>query len=216
MMAATSVVAANPDLTVDQNDEDIAAPMYPSSKKLKLDNIEDRHPDGVRGLTFFSFPEPPVGSGLKQDRVQEALRHSDVFGVAEVADSKSFVGKNDHGVFTKLRFKLVESWSVRPGPKAQTFHMIVVGGEVTHKGEVIRISNSQGSYVKGRRYLMIIDGDRSATAAEKTFTEDTYLLEVSNGNIRTAAGGWSPFESGTSLIRAKALVQESLEQKGCQ
>lgn len=219
IVAATSVVAANSELTVDSNDRDIAAPMYPTSKKLKLDKIDGRHPDGVRGLTFFSYSEPPVRSGLMQDPAQEVLRryacNSDVFGVAEVEDSKSFVGKNENGVFTKLRFKLVDSWRVRPGPKAQTFQLIVVGGEVEYKGEIIRISNSQGSYIKGRRYLMILAGDRSETVDQKIFAGDPLLLEVSNGIIYPAPG-WSPFEPGTSLIRAQALVQESLEPKGCE
>lgn len=221
-MTATSVVAADADLTVDYNDQDIAASSFASSKKLKLDKIEGRHPDGVRGSTLWSFPWPPAGSGAMQDRAQEELRsyacHASVFGVAELQDSKSFVGTDEMGIFTKLRFKLVDSWNVQPGSKAQTFDVLVEGGEVEHKGEIIRLSNPQAAYVKGRRYLVILGSENDKkifVGTKKIFVGTKYLLEVSNGSIY-AAPGWSPFRTGTSLIREKAMLQESLEQKGCE
>ncbi|WP_157256291.1 hypothetical protein [Pelomonas sp. Root1217] len=217
-MAATSVIAADEPLTVDYNDQDITAPLLPRSRKLKLDRFfQGRHPDGVRGTTYSSVPEPPVLPGEIQDPVQEAL-HSyacryAVFGVAELQNSRSFIGKDEIGIFTKLRFKLVDSWSVQPGSKVQSFDLLVEGGEVEYRGEIIRLGNPQAAYVKGRHYLMIMHSANDKN--KKIFVGTPYLLEISNGTIYPAPG-WSPFKPGTTLTRAKAMVQESLEQKGCE
>jgi hypothetical protein len=217
MLAAVSVMAADEQVTVDDNDQDTAAFWFSIPKRLKLDNLQGRHPDGVRGTTYRSVPGSPVVPSETQDPDQEALRsfacgHA-VFGVAELHNSKSFIGKDEIGIFTKLRFKLVDSWSVQPGSKVQSFDLLVRGGEVEYKGEIIRLGNPQAAYVKGRHYLMILHSAKDKN--KKIFVGSPYLLEISNGTIYPASG-WSPFKPGTTLTRAKAMVQESLEQKGCE
>ncbi|KQV53471.1 hypothetical protein ASC95_12110 [Pelomonas sp. Root1217] len=221
MMAAASVIAADEALTIDDGDQSIAASLLPESKRmrqsLKLDKLRDsKHPDGVLGSTYFSFPEALPVSG-EMDPTLEALQRFAcryaVFGIAELQNSKSFIGKDEIGIFTKLHFKLVDSWSVQPASKVQSFELLVQGGEVQYKGEIIRLGNPQAAYVKGRHYLMIM---HSATDKNRRiFAGTPYLLEISNETIYPAAPGWSPFESGTTVTRAKAMVQESLEQEGC-
>jgi len=59
MMIATSASAANPDLVIDRTDQDKAELLHPSSsKKLKLDNVQDRDSDGIRTRSVFTVPEP--------------------------------------------------------------------------------------------------------------------------------------------------------------
>ena len=221
MMAAASVIAADENLTVDYKDQDIAASLLPTSKRmrqrLKLDGLRNyKHPDGVLGTTYFSSSEAPPVSGA-MDPTQEVLRlfacRYAVFGVAELQNSRSFIGKDEIGIFTKLRFKLIESWSEQSALQAQSFDLLVVGGEVEHNGEIIRLGNPQAAYVKGRHYLMIMHSANDKN--KKIFVGTPYLLEISNGTIYPAPG-WSPFEPGTTLTRAKAMIQESLEQKGCE
>jgi len=219
MMIATSASAANPDLVIDRTDQDKAELLHPSSsKKLKLDNVQDRDSDGIRTRSVFTVPEPPAVSGQNPDIVQEALRsyacYDSVFGVAEVQDFKSFVNRSETNIFTKVRFRLIDDWSARPGPKEQTFDLIVEGGEAEYKGEVVRINNPQASYVKGRRYVMIIGGNRSGAADKKVFVGSPYLIKVLNDSIYPAPG-WSPFKPGTSLDQARGLVGKALALKGC-
>ncbi|WP_457322764.1 hypothetical protein [Roseateles sp. P5_E11] len=221
MMAAASVIAADENLTVDDKDQDIAASLLPTSKRmrqrLKLDGLRNyKHPDGVLGTTYFPGSEAPPVSGA-MDPTQEVLRRFAcryaVFGVAELQNSRSFIGKDENGIFTKLHFKLVESWSEQPALKAQSFDLLVEGGTVEDKGETIRLDNPQAAYVKGRHYLMIMHSARDKN--KRIFAGTPYFLEISNGTIYSAPG-WSPFEPGTTLTRAKAMVQESLEQRGCE
>jgi hypothetical protein len=219
MIIATWASAANPDLVVDRTDQDKAELLNPRpSKKLKLDNIQGRDSDGVRARAVFTVPEPPAVSGQNQNIVQEALRYyacyDSIFGVAEVQDFKSFVNRSETNVFTKVRFKLIDDWSARPGPKEQTFDLIVEGGEADYKGEVVRVNNPQANYVKGRRYVMIIGGNSPGAADKKVFVGSPYLIKVLNESIYPAPG-WSPFKPGTNLDQAKALVGEALALKGC-
>lgn len=133
--------------------------------------------------------------------------------MAELRDARSFVGHDEFDIFTKLRFKLVESWSVRPGSKVQSFDLLVQGGEVERNGETLRLGNPQAAYVKGRQYLMIMNSAKDQDS--HVFVGSPYLLEILNGSIYPAPG-WSPFESGTTLTRAKAMVHEALDQKVCE
>jgi hypothetical protein len=90
--------------------------------------------------------------------------------------------------------------------------LLVLGGEVENKGEIIRLGNPNAAYVKGRHYVMI-----KSSAIDKNkriFAGNSFSIEISNGAIYPA-GSWSPFQAGTTLTRAKAMVQESLEQDGC-
>jgi hypothetical protein len=214
LMATACSVAAHAQLPIDAIDLDTAAAMASGSNQLKLDYIQQRHPDGVRGLTYIAVPEAPVRSGQPADRA-EMLRHYAcslaVFGLAELTDSTSFIGKENREVFTKLRFKLVENWQVRP--RLQTFDVIVRGGEVVYQGERIRMVHSLANHVQGHRYVMMLGGSRSPTA--RTFAAEPYFLDAAHGAI--AAGlGWSPFESGISLGRAKAMVGTAVAQRGCE
>ncbi|KQV53470.1 hypothetical protein ASC95_12100 [Pelomonas sp. Root1217] len=147
----------------------------------------------------------------------ETLRHYAcsyaIFGVADLQGAKSFVGKNEIGILTKLRFKIVDNWKAGSIPKDQFFDLIIPGGEVMHKGEMFRLGDPLTSYVKGRRYLMIIQGD-TENAEKNYFVELPRLLEVSNGIIRAPYSA-TPFD-GMSLSRVKASAQEALEQKGCE
>src|SRR5471032_3206475 len=111
MVAATSVIAANSGLTVDDKDREKGVKFYPRDQGHKLVDIESRHPDGVRGLTSFEHPEP-VRMGDRPAYLRYYACDFSIFGVVELQDSKSFVAKDDKGILTKLRFKMVDSWRV--------------------------------------------------------------------------------------------------------
>jgi len=213
MVAATSVMAANSGLIVADKDREKGVKFYPNDQKDTLDDIESRLPDGVRGMTSFEHPEP-VRMNDRPSYLRQYACSFAIFGVAELQDSKSFVAKDDKGILTKLRFKMVDSWSAGSGPKDPIFDLIVPGGEVEYKGEMFRIRNPLATYVSGHRYLMIIQGD-DMEKTDTTFVGVPRLREVSNGIIH---GPFSapPFESGMRLDSAKASVQEALEQKGCE
>jgi len=221
MTVVTAVIAADADLTIDDGDQDIAGSLLPKAKRmrqrLKLDDLRNyKHPDGVLGTTYFSAPEAPPVSG-EMDPAQEVLRRFAcryaVFGVAELQHSRSFIGKDEIGIFTKLHFKLVESWSEQPALKAKSFNLLVVGGTIEDKAETIRLDNPQAAYVKGRHYLMIMNSAKDKNKG--VFAGSPYFLEISNGTIYSAPG-WSPFEPGTNITRAKAMVYDAVKQKGCE
>lgn len=212
MVAAASVIAANSGLTVDDTDREKGVKFF--SHDPKLAEIESRLPDGVRGFISFEHPEP-----VRMNDRPSYLRHYAcdfaIFGVAELQDSKSFVGKHDVGIFTKLRFKMMDSWRVGSSPKDQIFDVIVPGGEVEYKGEIFRLDDPLATYVNGRRYLMVIQDDDTGKIGKNNFSGLPRLREVSNGIIYSPFSA-PPFESGMSLDSAKASVQEALEQKGCE
>lgn len=214
LMAALPVDATNSGLSIDDRAREQSLKFYHGDPNLKLDKHESRHPDGARGFTFFEAPEHAPQSSHGPATLRYYACNLAVFGVADLEDSRSFVGKDEIGILTKLRFRIVDDWRWGSKSKNQIFDVIIPWGEVMHKGEIFRLSNPLAAYVKGRRYLMVVHRAWLDAASENYFVGVPRLLEVSDGIIRSPFSAL-PFESGMRLSLAKASVREALQQQGC-
>lgn len=211
-----TAVAGEPEIAA--GDRSAAVEKLGGGSFTRLDRIKQRHLDGVRGLTVHAASERPprrnvTGDSALDDVWSVACRSAE-FGLFELESAKSFVGQDDEGIFTKLRFKRLEDWRGDVRSPAGVVQLVISGGEVVHKGETIRIDNPYGKYEVGSTYVLAA-GNRSAPTRERTIYDDPPFMEVRDATIY-AAPGWTPFASGTSLKSAKASVAKALDAKACE
>lgn len=178
--------------------------------------ITKRHPDGVKGYMFSAESEPPVFTTAIPDRRLDALRlfacSAGAFGVAELVSQKSFVGKGGLGVFTKMKFKILDDWRSEAPDNKKMAQVIVLGGEAEWKGERFRIKNSAVHVKENARYVLIA-GNRF-TDKQEVLYGNVRLFEVVDNTLYSAPG-WTPFPQGIPLAQAKADVAKALAMRGC-
>lgn len=181
-----------------------------------LSKVISHHLDGVMGEEVINDPEPPIYRKYFPDRRLDAIHQeacsAAVFGEAELLGKKSFVGSQGQGVFTKLRFKLINDW--RPGNdnNAKVVHVIVEGGEADWNGRRYRIKNKRSDFNVGHRYVLIA-GSKSDSSSP--IVGEPPFLEIENVTIY-APPGWTLFPNGTTVKQAKAEVEKVLAARACQ
>lgn len=221
VMAAASLSSsakATEPLDISDSDVEAASEHLGGGKRTALDNLKARHLDGVKGLTVYSQAEkPPHPTGFSDQNlglIWQLACSSSVFGIVQLEGKHSFVGKNNEGVFTKLRFKMIDDWRGYEVDNRQSIDIVVSGGETKYKGEVVRFDNPYGRYEVGSQYLLAAGGRRAAQAGAKTWYQNPPFIEVNDGSLN-AAPGWTPFPTGTRLKAAKASVAEAMAIKLC-
>lgn len=204
-----------PAVRVEADDKEHAARHFGNSRKLRMDNLERRHLDGVKGYSIHYTTEGP---GLDQpEQLLQAIGslacRATVFGLVQLEGATAFVGKDDIGVFTKLKFRVMDDWRAdkRAGPLV--VHLIVPGGEVVHAGEMVRVDNPHANYKVNSSYILV--GQAGAEAGEdETLYGPPPLLEVKD-NVIYPGPGWTPFAPGTSVQQAKDQVANAVSIRGC-
>ncbi len=213
--ACYGVAAA--EVVVDDSDKAEAPKAFAYGKKHDIKMIGARHLDGVKGLDLHIEDEPPIRANVLPDPVLDGLRSlacgAQAFGLVELEDAISFVGSGDLGVFTKLRFKLVDDWRAKKEANGKVVHLVVPGGEVNNSGERIRISTKYANFKTGEQYILYT-GTRFNP--KKVIYDTPPLIEVQDKTLFVAADSHSPLSSGLSPSQAKALVNKALSQKGCE
>jgi hypothetical protein len=212
----TSVSEAGQEITIDEKDRVASDSVFHPSERLgTLDRIKGTHPDGVKG--FEIRPHLEGGFVSPDDRSQQLWTKAcrlQVFGIYELEKKKSFPGKDNIGIFTKFRFKLIEDWrgGVRSGHKY--LHLVTEGGEIEYKGEKLRVDNSITRYTIGKRYLLLT-GTRGNDDSNLVVYSYSPFIEVSNGMLYPAPNV-NIFAPGTSLSTAHAEIADALKERNCE
>jgi hypothetical protein len=218
------IAAASPIISVDQADQEIAIDeqdriesdsRFHPSERVKLDHIKGRQADGVKAYLIDPHLEggfiPPddrsAGLQIKACRLQ-------LFGIYELEKEKSFAGKNDIGIFTKFRFKLIEDWRGGAANGHKHVHLVMQGGEIEYKGEKLRAENTIAHYVVGKRYLLQA-GTRENNKSDGVVYSYSPFIEVVKGLLYPGPDV-NVFTSGTSLSSARAEVADALKKRSCE
>jgi hypothetical protein len=214
VLSAEKAPARQP-VVVEDSESERAVRDLASSKKLKLGNVDQRHTDGVKGYKTIPVQEgPDVGT---PDKRTAALAHlacnASVFGLATLENAKSFVGKGEAGVFTKLRFRVIRDWRADAKNKAAVVHLIIHGGELVHAGERVRVESPLANYKIDSSYILAA-GARSSADHGKTIYELPPFVEVEN-NLIFPTRGWDVFAAGTTVNQAQADVAQAVAAQGC-
>lgn len=202
------------DIVVDEEEKIESVNVFHLSAREKLTRISGRHVDGVRGYTV----SPHLEGGITERNDRSTLLRNfacneQVFGIYELEAAKSFAGKDDIGVFTKYRFKLIDDWRDGNSLRSKVIHMTVEGGEIDYNGEKIRVENPLLRYVIGGRYFLSA-GSRGKGGDKLVYAYSPFI-EISNGTLYPAPG-IQLFPSGMSVSKAKVEVLQSLQKKGCE
>ena len=207
--------APEPAVQVQADDIEQAAQHFATSRKLRMDSLEGRHPDGVKGYRIYHTAEGP---GLDQPEqllqvIGSLACRATVFGLVELEGATSFVGKDAIGVFTKLKFRVIDDWRADTRSAPHVVYLIVSGGEVVHAGEKIRADNPSADYKLHSSYILV--GEAGADAGkDSTMVSLPPLLEVQD-NVIHPGPGWTPFAPGTTVQQAKDQVAKAVSITGC-
>lgn len=213
-MAAERAPPKQPVVVEDSESERAVRDLAPS-KKHKLANVDQRHIDGVKGYKTIPVQEgPDVGTPEKRTAALAHLAcNASVFGLVTLENAKSFVGKGDTGVFTKLRFRVIQDWRADAKNKAPVVHLIVHAGELVHAGEPVRVENPLANYKIDSSYILAV-GARSSPDQGKSIYELPPFIDVENNTIFPARG-WDVLAAGTTVRQAQADVAKAVAAKGC-
>ncbi|GEM_PF-2284915 len=211
-----SHVSAASNVTVDENDKlASAAAFHRNLRTDTLDSILGTHPDGAKGYTITPRLEGGVvaAAGDRVSLLTNKACLKQVFGIYELEAVKSFAGKDDVGIFTKLRFKLIDDWRSGAQHDGKQALLVMQGGEIERKGETLRVVNPLLRYVVGGTYLLVA-GDRKYVNWNVIYAYAPFI-EVRNGRIYPAPVD-PLFPLGTSVARAKAEVRAALQKRACE
>lgn len=214
--ATTSASQVEQEITIDEKDQVESNSAFHVAERFgTVDHIKGTHPDGVKGFEIRpKFDSWNVSPSDRSDRLRVKACRFQVFGIYELEKKKSFLGKDNVGIFTKFRFKLIEDWraGVRNGHKH--FDLVTEGGEIEYKGEKLRIDNSITHYAIGKRYFLMA-GTRGKDESNMVIYSYSPFIEVLNG-ILYPASDVDVFTSGTSLSTAHAEIAEALKGRNCE
>lgn len=129
------------------------------------------------------------------------------FGLVQLEGALAFVGKDNLGVFTKYRFRILDDWNAAKRPGPTTIHLIMEGGEVEHRGEKVRVENLNAKYQIDRQYVLV-------AGRGPTVYDAPPLIEVIDDTIYPAPDS-APFRSGTTIAQAKAAIGRALQKWPC-
>jgi hypothetical protein len=182
----------------------------------KFDRIGTHHLDGVKGykvsIPIMEFqPKDPV---RRQHLLQNVACQSRVFGLVKVEEMKVFIGEGDRGIFTRVRFRIVEDWRPRNEPVPDMIvYKVLEGGEIERQGETIRIDNPLADYRLGSLYLLTA-GNRNAGNPDNDLYGLSPVIEVVDGILYPDPGSLL-FTPGTSVDRAKEEISSAIPGGSC-
>jgi hypothetical protein len=202
-------------VVVEDSERERAVRDFAPSKKLDLANPDLHHADGVKGYKVFPVQEgPDVGTPDKRMAALARLAcHASVFALVTLDGATSFAGQGDRGVFTKLRFRVIQDWRADAENASPEVHLIVHAGEFVHAGERVLVENPLANYKIGASYI-VATGVRSSPDHGKTLYELPPFVAVENGVI-LPPHGWDVFAAATTVRQAQADVAQALAAKGC-
>lgn len=200
-------------LAVDSNEQARASASIGGSRKLSLNRLPANKLDGVKGYRVYPSAEGP--SLQQPEQLRKTVAHmacqAAVFGLVELEAAKTFVGKDDVGIFTKFRFRIVDDWRADAGNTGRTVDLVMQGGEIERDGQKFSVENPHASYQVGSQYVLVA-GTRADS--QKTIFDSPPFLEVSEELIHPAPG-WTPFAPGTGVQQARGEVAAALAREGC-
>ena len=182
----------------------------------KISRIDTRHLDGVKGTTMTSTDSGYAGATREERNrtMRNFVCNAPVFGVVKLEAARSFIGKDDRGVFTRFRFRVLDDWRAAPNRKASVIvHIVMPGGEAKYKGETVRIDNALADYQVNSTYLLMA-GTRFNTDDGNVLYDQPPLIEVVDGVLYPAPGS-EMFGSGTELSKAKAELTAAVPAGSC-
>ncbi|QGZ39487.1 hypothetical protein [Pseudoduganella flava] len=211
--AGALAAASDEKQQIEVDDKDRLRAQQGMSRKLALQKLKPAELDGVKSYRVVRQPEGP---GLdKPEQLRQVVAHmacvAAVFGLVELEDAKSFVGKDDVGIFTKYRFRILDDWRARSQTNGRKVFLVMHGGEAVHNGERYRAENPAAHYRKGEQYVLIAG---TVDDEQRTIHDTPPFLEVSEGIVHPGPG-WTPFAPGTALAQAKAQVADAVDREGC-
>jgi hypothetical protein len=202
------------DIVVMKKDEQRATEKFTQAGN-NIEFMSSKHLDGVKGAALEIDIGPPPYTTALPDKRLDALRlfacTSAAFGQAELVGKKSFLGKDGDGVFTKMRFRIIDDWRDQP-ENSKVITVVSQGGEVNWKGQKYRVTSKFTDFKIGSKYILVA-GSRFEPASDSIF-ENLRFFEVVNDSIYSGPG-WSPFSQGSTILSAKGDVTKALTQRGC-
>jgi len=206
---------AAPPVSVAETEKARAAEHFHVGQRDNVETLKRKHLDGVRGYSVHTTIEGGITDGAQRTvRLSNLACNSAVFGLVQLEGAKPFVGKDNAGVFTKFRFRILDDWRAQENRGAPIVHLIMEGGEVEHKGEKVRVENSLAKYKLNGTYVLAA-GNKSASKFDHAIYATPPFMEVSSNTIYSAPGA-TPFSSGTSVAKAKLEVDQALETRKCE
>jgi hypothetical protein len=215
--AGTSAAGgAKEPVEIDADDRVRAAAQLGSTKKLALSALKPFHIDGTKGYSVHAIIEGPSlkQPELMRKRIALSACRANVFGLVELESARSFVGKDDAGVFTKYRFRVLDDWRAAPTDQGKKVDLILEGGEITHGGEVYRAENAFAKYEVGSKYVLLAH-NADKHLGKKAILDTPPALEVVDDIVHPGLG-WTPFAPGLTLEQAKNVVKEAVAKEGCE
>jgi hypothetical protein len=181
----------------------------------KIERIDRRHQDGVRGYKITSATRYATANPEHRKRVLRNIAcNAVVFGIAKLETTQSFVGKDGDGVFTLFRFRLLEDWHALPDRNVDTdVQLVIEGGETSYKGEAIRVENALADYQVGSSYLLVA-GSRFNSNDGNILYEQSPLIKVADDILYPAASS-ELFAAGTAIHSAKAEIDAATPAGSC-
>lgn len=203
-----------------QSTETVEAEVHEKAVKRfhprKIERLVTRLFDGVKGTIISATSDNLIESTPEQRSrtLRNMACNGSVFGIVKLEARKTFVGKDDRGVFTRFRFRVLDDWRAAPdSKKGQIVHLVMEAGEVKHKGETVRIENARADYQVNASYLLAA-GSRFNQDEGSIFYDHPPLIEVVDGILQPIPGSLL-FASGTPVRAAKAEVANATPAGSC-